>query len=90
MIRGNKASGYGATRDEKGRLIEVEYRQCSHCQVSWIYQKGSGTTRGLCFHCNGLLCGSRECMLMECMPFWDTAQEPNNKAKLTESGVYIR
>jgi hypothetical protein len=90
MIRGNKASSYGVTKDDKGRLLEQEYRQCSHCQTSWIYHKGSGTQRGLCYHCNGLLCGRRECMMMDCLPFWDTAQERNKKYKLTESGVYIK
>jgi len=56
MIKGNRASAYGSTLDAKGRRVEQEFRQCSHCQATWPYQPGSGRHVGVCSFCTGLLC----------------------------------
>lgn len=91
MIQGNKPSGYGVTRDSRGRLVEVEFRQCSHCQHSWQYSPGSGITRGWCYHCNGLLCGRKECFKMTCAPFYDVAMEMSKKYVFNEqAGIFIK
>lgn len=34
---------------------------CVHCQYKWLPKPGSGTTRGVCLSCNGLLCHRAEC-----------------------------
>lgn len=90
MIQGNKPSAYGVTLDERGRKIEVEFRQCSHCQVSWEYKPGSGNKRGFCFHCNGLTCGRKVCK-DNCAPFYDIAMEMSKKYELDPIlGVFVR
>lgn len=38
-----------------------ELRGCVHCQYKWTYVPGSGTTRGVCLSCYGLLCERPEC-----------------------------
>lgn len=78
FIRGDKPSGYFTTFDKYGNKIEGETRQCAHCQFTWVYQPGSGRTRGLCRKCNGLTCARPECIAeqeringnkMDCVPF---------------------
>ena len=66
MIRGHKPSAYGQTYDgESGKRIEVEFRQCCHCQFSWEYRPGSGDRRGWCFKHNGFLCARPECVAQQ-------------------------
>lgn len=74
MIKGDKVSAYGVTRDKDGREVIEEWRMCQHCQASWHYQPGSGHKVGLCSYCNGLLCTN--CLKMDwyktddrCVPF---------------------
>lgn len=40
--------------------------QCVHCGGHFIMRKGSGTERGWCRNCNGMVCG-RKCA--KCIPF---------------------
>src|SRR5438128_6583473 len=90
MIRGNKPSAYGVTLDKNGRKIEVEFRQCSHCQFTWEYKPESGKKRGFCFHCSGLTCGRKVCH-DSCAPFWDIAQEMSKKYTFdTRYGIFLR
>lgn len=71
MIQGNKPSGYFSTWDSRlGEKVEGETRMCVHCQTKWIYRAGSGTRRGFCKRCNGLLCGKDLCM-QYCIPYID-------------------
>lgn len=91
MVRGNQAAGYGVYYDEFGLKHEIEYRQCSHCQYTWVYQAGSGRQRGWCMHCTGLLCGRPECMKMTCAPFWDIVQDMGKGYVFNESaGIFIK
>ena len=68
MIQGNKPSNYFTAFDKNGKKIEGEMRMCCHCSVRWQYKPGSGTRRGFCKRCNGLLCGKDECMRY-CVPY---------------------
>ena len=71
MIQGDKPSGYFVTQDlVTGKKIEGETRMCAHCQYKWQYRAGSGTRRGFCTKCNGLLCGRPLCM-QYCIPYID-------------------
>jgi hypothetical protein len=45
-----------------------ETLQCCHCGGHWDRVPGSGTLRGFCLKCNGVLCGKEACMT-ECKPF---------------------
>lgn len=45
-----------------------ETLQCCHCGMHWDRVPGSGTQRGFCLKCNGVLCGKERC-LSECKPF---------------------
>ena len=90
MIRGNRPSAYGVTVDDKGRRIEVEFRQCQHCQTSWVYKPGSGNKRGFCFNCNGITCGRKACK-ENCAPFWEIAQEMSKNYILDLfNGIYVK
>lgn len=40
---------------------EADTKQCCHCGAHWKIQPGSGITRGYCFICNDLTCGSPRC-----------------------------
>ena len=68
MIQGNKPSGYGVFTNPDGTRREIETRMCQHCQMKWEYKPGSGTRRGYCMRCNGLLCGKPLCMKY-CIPY---------------------
>lgn len=61
MIRGDKPSGYFRTATGDGITIEGETRCCSHCGYTWEYQPGSGSRRGFCLKCRGLICARPEC-----------------------------
>ena len=67
-IQGNKPSNYFVSQDQFGRKVETEGRMCSHCGCRWEYQPGSGTRRGYCKRCNGVLCGQDLCMKY-CVPY---------------------
>lgn len=41
--------------------------QCCHCAGHFLYQRGSGTTRGFCTRCSQITCGKPECD--PCRPF---------------------
>lgn len=96
MIQGNKPSAYGVTLDAQSRKIEVEFRQCSHCQATWPYQAGSGNHVGLCKFCNGLLCGA--CLQREwqktsrgCVPFSEgVAAASKNYIYNPAVGIFMR
>lgn len=62
MIVGRKPSGFTVGLDLSGNKVELETRQCVHCQFTWTYKPGSGVTRGFCLKCFGLLCARPECM----------------------------
>lgn len=58
-----KPSGYIVVGNE----VVAETVKCVHCGHNWIPIKGSGITRGWCNHCDGALCGCKECF--ECKDF---------------------
>jgi hypothetical protein len=60
MIHGHKPNGYLVTTVQGVRL-EQETRQCVHCQYMWVYNPGSGDTRGFCLNCGGFICGRPQC-----------------------------
>lgn len=96
MIQGDKPSAYGRTLDAKGRVVEVEFRQCAHCQFSWIYKPGSGRKVGLCLYCNGLLC--TKCLKREwyktskgCIPFSEGMDSVSKDFIFSEElGIFVR
>lgn len=96
MIKGNKPSAYGSTLDAQGRRIEVEFRQCSHCQATWPYQPGSGRHVGLCNYCKGLLCSS--CLQRNwqktskgCVPFSEGMESISNDYIYNPNvGIFLR
>jgi hypothetical protein len=98
MIKGNKPSGFGVTRDSFGREIVTEFRQCSHCQATWPYVKGANVGNrkvGLCDYCMGLLCTN--CLKTRwkmvdkrCVPFSEGMEENTGKYQYTNSGIFIR
>lgn len=51
---------------EDGKFI-AETRRCVHCSAQWVSSPGSGTRRGFCMGCKGLLCGQAPCM-QGCVP----------------------
>lgn len=65
MIHGDKAAGYFETHNGQGYKIEGEVRQCVHCQFLWEYKPGSGTRRGYCMKCQGLMCARPECIAQQ-------------------------
>jgi hypothetical protein len=85
VIHGYKPAGYfvqGTHAD--GRTVTGETRQCVHCTYVWEYKPGSGTKRGYCLHCHGLICMRGEChaeqkrllssfpeLALSCLPFED-------------------
>jgi len=40
--------------------------QCVHCNAHFVMRQGSGTLRGWCTRCNGVVCGPR---CAACIPF---------------------
>ncbi|MCP4989384.1 MAG: hypothetical protein GY928_25995 [Colwellia sp.] len=52
-------------------------KQCCHCGLHFISQKGSGNLRGFCMTCHEVTCGRLECC--KCIPF-------EKKLDLIESG----
>lgn len=62
MRRLDRASGYIITADKNGNKLELETRQCKHCQFTWVYQPGSGIRRGYCMRCNGIVCMEEDCV----------------------------
>jgi len=59
-----KIAGYGVAIDrETGKTVdEHETSRCVHCGGHFRIVPGSGRTRGYCFLCDGVTCGSRECL----------------------------
>ena len=96
MVKGNKPAGWGVTRDQFGREIITEFRQCSHCQTSWPYKPGSGNKVGFCMHCMGLMCS--KCAKIKltqidkrCVPFSEGYMENSNKYFLDPNiGIFLR
>ncbi len=97
MIHGEKPSGYTVTYDRDGRKMEGETRQCVHCQFIWVYQPGSGTRRGYCTKCQGLICARQECIAeqkrltgnnFDCFPFEEMVKlQMNDIDKLITRGA---
>lgn len=84
MIHGHKPAGYFVKGTAAGHTVQGESRQCVHCTYVWEYQPGSGTKRGYCLNCHGLLCLRAECAVeqrrllasfpqlsLSCLPFED-------------------
>ena|SRR5579864_8832468 len=98
MIKGNKPSAYGVTRDANGREILTEFRQCSHCQSTWQYIPGVSFGRrvGLCDYCMGLLCEvciKRRWQMVnqKCVPFSEGVAENSNKYIYDDfRGIFLR
>jgi hypothetical protein len=72
IINGKQDFEAESVRKPSGHIIiegsEVaDTMKCVHCGHQWIPIKGSGRTRGFCTKCNGVTCGSPECM--PCYPF---------------------
>lgn len=61
-----KASGYIIMDDGNGPVETAATMQCVHCGNHFISVKGSGTVRGLCLKCYGVICGPA---CSECIPF---------------------
>ena len=40
--------------------------QCVHCNAHFVMRKGSGTIRGWCRNCGGVVCGKK---CAKCVPF---------------------
>jgi hypothetical protein len=90
MIHGHKPAGYVQTTDASGKKIERELRQCCHCQYTWIYRPGSGSKRGFCLKCMGLLCGRKACF-DNCSPFHDVRMQRDKAYRFQPlTGLYVR
>lgn len=57
-----KAAGIVVASSYDGPVVERDTLQCVHCGGHWIVVVGSGRKRGWCKHCQGPLCGKRQCM----------------------------
>ena len=67
---GKKAAAYITVLDPSlpNGKIELETRQCSHCNTQWIYIPGSKRKYGVCMVCLGYTCMKKECNI-KCEPF---------------------
>ena len=65
-----RVDGYGIATDKiSGKVVdEHDTRVCVHCGGQFIVVPGSGTVRGFCLKCDGVLCGNPKC-LANCLPF---------------------
>lgn len=67
MIEGRRPSGHLVTTNEFGGRMELETRQCVHCQFTWTYdphdEARARTVRGFCLRCYGYTCERVECHL---------------------------
>jgi len=71
MTVNREASIIQITDPDAVKLVtELETRRCCHCGQHWIYQPGSGATRGFCQRCNGFICGP-DCAAYEFVPVGD-------------------
>jgi hypothetical protein len=54
-----RAAGYVTIIDPGSDkpIMEADTLQCVHCSQHWWPQPGSGIVRGLCYACNGPICG---------------------------------
>ena len=83
MMTGNKPAGYGVFTNPDGSRREIETRMCQHCQMKWEYKPGSGTRRGYCSRCDGMLCGKDLCMRY-CIPYMDRIEAMEKGLKLED------
>jgi hypothetical protein len=55
-----RPSGTGILMDPAlPREVQMDYKQCIHCQAVWKVEPGSGKMRGFCGKCNGPICGPK-------------------------------
>lgn len=54
--------------------------QCVHCGMHWDRKPGSGTVRGWCWNCNGVLCGKEKCVT-ECKPLEKWLEEVESEER---------
>ena len=62
-----KKAGYVIITDPSSDTpaFEADTLKCVHCGMHFRAQPGSGKIRGICFNCNGPICGPK---CKECVP----------------------
>lgn len=64
-----RASGIGIIQYvDGGREIQHDTVRCVHCGYTWVYEPGSGRTRGWCGRCQGITCARPCCENRGCIP----------------------
>jgi hypothetical protein len=71
-------------RDGSG-VAENSTLMCVHCQFHVQIRIGSGTERGFCFNCNGVVCGKQRCMEY-CLP-WEAMIEAMEGSRNLENAL---
>jgi hypothetical protein len=80
MIHGRNPAGYVLTSNDHLSRLELESRQCVHCQFQWIYdpfkEARARNLRGFCLRCHGFTCERPECHMEQRVMLSEYHDEP--------------